>query len=224
MHSLDPRTKMVIIACISTAALITNRMVFLTGLLAATIIIMLMMGISFARQKKQLIAVIGMVVFLFALQTIFGRWELGITLSIRMFVLLMSALILLTGEPRDYLLAMVQCHMPYELAHMVILAFHFFPLLREEALDIYYSIQLRGTELVKTSLRNKLSAFRHMCIPILAGALKRAEDTAIAMEVRGFRSKPRRTYMRRLKLTRVDIVVMILMPLLTAAFAVGALL
>ena len=174
MRNLDPRTKIVIIICISAIAMMTQRLGFLIGLLAATVIIMLLMGISIKRQWKQLSAIIGMVIFLFILQTIFGHWQLGLVLSIRLIILLMSALILLTGQPRDYLLAMVQCHMPYELAYMVILAFHFFPILREEAQDISYSMQLRGTELQKTSLRNKLAAYKKMCMPILAGAMQRA--------------------------------------------------
>ncbi len=219
MDNLDPRTKIVIIACISAAALITKNLWMLTGLLVFTVLLMMTMGISISRQKKQLMTVIGMVIFLFVLQAVFGRWELGLVLCVRLMVLLMSALILLTGEPRDYLLAMVQCRMPYELAYMVILAFRFFPLLREEAMDIYYSIQLRGTELQKISMGKKLDAYRRMCIPILAGAMERAGDTSIAMEIRGFRAKGRRTYMRHLKLKALDVAVIIVMVVLTGIFA-----
>ncbi len=219
MSNLDPRTKIVIIACISAAALITKNLWMLVGLLVFTVLVMMTMGISLSQQKKQLLTVIGMVVFLFVLQTVFGRWELGLVLCVRLMILLMSALILLTGEPRDYLLAMVQCRMPYELAYMVILAFRFFPLLREEAMDIYYSIQLRGTELQKISMTKKLAAYRKMCIPILAGAMERAGDTSISMEIRGFRAKGCRTYMRHLKLRSLDVVVMIVMVILTAGFA-----
>lgn len=221
MRNLDPRTKIVIIVCISAVAMMTKRIGFLAGLLAATLIIMALMGISPRRQWKQLTAIGGMVIFLFVLQAIFGHWQLGLVLCIRLVILLMSALILLTGQPRDYLLAMVQCHMPYELAYMVILAFHFFPILREEAQDVSISMQLRGTELQKTSLKNKLTAYRKMCLPILAGAMKRAKDTAIAMEARAFRAKAGRTYMRRLKLRARDVVIMILIPLLSAGFVWG---
>ena len=41
-------------------------------------------------------------------------------------------------------------------------------------------------------------------LPVTAGALRRAEQMSVAMEARGFRSRPQRTYMRRLRMRRTD--------------------
>ena len=102
----------------------------------------------------------------------------------------MSALILLTGESRDYLPALVQMKIPYEIAFMVMAAVHFLPMLKEEAMDVYYSVQLRGTEIANAPLPKKLRAFSKICMPILVGAINRAKQMSIAMEARGFRSRP----------------------------------
>ena len=217
MSKLDPRTRIVMIIAISAAAMFTDRIPYLLGLLAFTVAVMIAGGTGFSRIWRQLTGAVSIVAFIFVLQTLFGQLVLGAMLAIRLLIIIMSALILLAGAPRDYLLAMVQCRMPYELAYMVILAFHFFPILREESQDVYYSIQLRGTELKRVSVMKKLTAFRKMCIPILASAMERAKDTSIAMEARGFRAK-KRTYMRKLKLKKRDVAVMIAMPVLTAAF------
>jgi energy-coupling factor transport system permease protein len=128
-----------------------------------------------------------------------------------------SALILLTGEARDYLLALVQCKVPFELAFMVMTAVHFLPILRGEALDVYHAVQMRGTEVAKASLRDKLRVYTRITLPIVAGAIKRAEQVSIAMEARAFRATPRRTFMRRLTLAPRDVASLIAVPLLAAA-------
>ncbi|MDO4545318.1 MAG: CbiQ family ECF transporter T component [Bacillota bacterium] len=220
MNGLDPRTKMMMIAAISGAAMLTDQLLFLAGLFLFTVIVMVIGRISLERQKKQLAGAVGMVVFLFILQAIFGQPYLGMVLAIRLMIVILSAVILLTGQSRDYLLALVQMKLPYELSYMVILAFHFFPLLQEEARDVLYSVQLRGTELKKTSIKNRLVLYGKMCIPILTGALERAKDTSIAMEARGFRAYKERTYMRKLKLKKKDVAIIILMPVLAAGFLI----
>ncbi len=222
MNKLDPRTKIVMLFAISGVAMLTSNLWFLVGLLAFTVLLLLVGKVGISKQKKQFMGIISMLVFLFLIQAIFGQAYLGAVLCVRLIIVVMSALILLTGHMRDYLLGMVQMKVPYELAYMVVLAFHFFPILRQEALDVYHSIQLRGCELKKTSLKNKLVAFKGMCIPILAGALARAQDTAIAMEARGFRMNRKRTYMRKLTLAQKDVVLLILFPVLAVGFIVGA--
>lgn len=222
MSKLDPRTKIVMLFAISGVAMLTSNLWFLVGLLVFTVLLLLVGKVGLSKQKKQFMGIISMLVFLFLIQAIFGQAYFGAVLCVRLIIVVMSALILLTGQMRDYLLALVQMKVPYELAYMVVLAFHFFPILRQEALDVYHSIQLRGCELKKTSLKNKLIAFKGMCIPILAGALARAQDTAIAMEARGFRMYRKRTYMRKLKLAKKDIALLILFPVLAVGFIAGA--
>lgn len=135
----------------------------------------------------------------------------------RLMIVVFSALILLTGQPRDYLLGLIQWRVPYEIAYMVMIGLRFFPLLREEALDVYYSVQLRGMELRKASLKVKLQVYLKISLPILAGTLERAKDTSMAMEARAFRAYEKRTYMRQMKLRANDICFMVLSPILAAA-------
>jgi len=218
LEALDPRSKIIMIASISTGAMAISNIWFLSGLLAFTILIMLIGGIGATSQIKQGRVAFGMVVFLFIIQAIFGRWLIGAMLCVRLLIVIMSALILLTGQTRDYLLALTQWKLPAEIAYMVMMGLHFFPIIKEEAMDIYYSIQLRGIEVKKTSLAKKLKVYRKISLPILAGAMSRAKDTSISMEARAFRAYPKRTYMRKLKLSKKDAFSMILFPVLCAAF------
>lgn len=218
LAKLDPRTKIIMIIAISTAAMVVKNIWMQLGLLCFTVLILAIGGVNLRRQLSQAKIAVGMVLFLFLLQAIFGRAELGALLSVRLLIIIMSALLLLTGEARDYLLGLVQWKIPYEIAYMVIIGLHFFPILKEEALDVYYSIQLRGTELQKASLKKKLSAYLKLSLPILAGAMERAKDTSISMEARSFRAYPKRTYMRKLKLKARDVILMVLFPILAAGF------
>ena len=222
MNKLDPRTKIVMLVSISGVAMLTTNLWYLVGLLAFTILVLIIGRVEFSRQKKQFMGALSMIVFLFLLQAIFGQAYFGAVLCVRLLIVIMSALILLTGQMRDYLLALVQMKMPYELAYMVILGFHFFPLLRQEAMDVYHSIQLRGYELKKAPIKEKLGAYKRMCIPIMSGALSRAQDTAIAMEARGFRMYKQRTYMRKLTLKKKDKFLIILFPVLAVCFVLSA--
>ncbi len=218
LAGLDPRTKLVMIAAISTAAMAVKNLAFLLGLLLFTVLSLALGGVKLGRLLAQAKAAFGMVAFLFLLQALFGQAELGALLCIRLLVVILSALILMTGAPRDYLLGLVQWKVPYEIAYMVLIGLHFFPILREEAMDVSYSIQLRGTELQKASLKKKLRTYLKISLPVLAGAMERAKDTSISMEARAFRAYPRRTYMRKLRLKTRDICLMVIFPIAAATF------
>ena len=126
--------------------------------------------------------------------------------SLRLLIIILSALIVLSGRLRDYLLALTQCKIPYEIAFMVLIAFRFLPILREEALDVLNGAQMRGLKIRKTGLKNKAGAYISIMLPVVAGAVRRAEQTSVAMEARGFRAYEQRTNMRKLKLNAGDII------------------
>jgi energy-coupling factor transport system permease protein len=144
---------------------------------------------------------------------------LALALALRLFIVVVSAQILLEGEVRDYMLAFTQMKLPYELAFMVVMGLHFLPIFREEALNAYYGMQLRGVDFKKSGPIAKLKAYAGLCLPMLVGTLRRADEMSIAMELRGLRAKPGRTSMRRLTMSETDIAATVIWPAaLTAAF------
>ena len=230
LRSLDPRPKMMILICISSSAMMTADIRILFALTLFTLLILLAGGVRFRDIVRQAKSAVNLVAFLFILQCLFNRTGKALLLfsgftlvtdtgfltaamlSLRLLIIILSALILMTGEARDYLLALIQCGMPYELAFMVMLAIRFFPILREEAFNVYYSVQLRGTEIEKASLPARLSAYSRLCLPILVAALERAKTMSIAMEAKCFRAFPERTYMRRLTLAARDKICLVIFP------------
>jgi len=69
-------------------------------------------------------------------------------------------------------------------------------------------MQLRGARFRGIGLPKTLRAYAGLCLPIFVSTLRRADETAVAMELRGFRARPTRTQMRQLALRGADVAVM----------------
>jgi energy-coupling factor transport system permease protein len=132
----DPRCKIILMACLSTLAMLRGEVWFLFGLLVFTCLLVMLGGAELSGALGQVKGLLGLIFSLFIIQCFFTRsgepWlviggftlitsggiELACILSLRLFILAFSALLLLTGEVRDYLLALVQMKIPYEIAFM----------------------------------------------------------------------------------------------------------
>jgi len=235
LKSLDPRVKLFLLVCISTAALVLRVPFVLLFLLILTLLLLLIGGVSPKVIWLKLRGLFGLVLMLFILQCFFNRagepllvvsgqtlvtdsgFQAAVMVSLRLLIVFLSALVVVIGDPRDYLLALTQCKVPYEIAFMVLAALRFLPLLREAASDVLCAAQMRGMRLKKSGLRKKAGAYISLVIPVVAGAIHRADQLSIAMEARGFRALPRRTSMRRLTMRAADWVYAIVFCLVLAA-------
>ena len=235
LSELDPRTLLMITASLSTAAMLTGNIQVLVVIMLLCLVTLLLGGVSLYYEISKLKGIYSLILSLFIIQCFFNRtgevlvslygydvvfsggFNIACLLCIRFVIIVLSASIILQGKPRDYLLAFTQLGMPYDLAFSVMAGFRFLPLLREEALNVFYSIQLRGCELKKISPVKKFSLYGKICLPILINTLKKCRDISVAVEARGFRAYQQRTCMRRLQLSRYDVIVMIAYPIITLA-------
>jgi len=224
---LDPRTKMVMAICLSTLALIYNTPDRLILLLAVTVMLLLMLRIHFRSVWRYLKPLLSLMLMVFVIQCIFTRGGevllalgpialvtgkgllIGAGLVLRIIVIIAAALILTTFSSRDFILGLVQWKIPYELAFMVSIAIRFLPLFRDEMVNVVTAVQLRGVEFKKVAWGKKIELCRRLLFPVVYGALMKTQQLAMAIEARGFRAYPRRTYLRRLNFNPVDYVVML---------------
>lgn len=227
LGGLDARTRMLMMALVSIAAMVYKDIEFLVGLVMLDLAVLLIGGVGLPAIWQRLRAVLALIGGLFLIQMLFRRtgeplilmWDFPLVytdgfmvaaqMGLRFLAIVLAAQILMEGEARDYLLGMVQLRIPYEIGFMVMTGIHFLPVLREEARRVYYSVQLRGFEIKKAGILKKIPAYRSICMPILVSALRKAEEMSIAMETRGLRAYPTRTYMRQLRMSKVDVIVMI---------------
>lgn len=224
---LDPRTKMVIVICISTLALIYNTPDRLLLLLAFTVLLLFIFRINFKAVWGYLKHFLSLMLIVFLIQCIFTRGGetllsigsislvssqgllMGAGLVLRIIVIIAAALLLTTVSSRDFILGLVQAKVPYELAFMVSIAIRFLPFFRDELINVLTAVQLRGVELKKVSWGKKIKLCCSLLFPVVFGALLKAQQLSIALESRGFRAYHRRTYLRRLDFIWGDYVVML---------------
>ena len=82
---------------------------------------------------------------------------------------------------------------------MMSIALRFIPTLMEELDKIILAQKSRGSEISSGSIGQRIKAFIPLLIPLFISAFQRAEDLAVAMEVRGYDMNAKRTSFRKLE-------------------------
>jgi energy-coupling factor transport system permease protein len=108
-----------------------------------------------------------------------------------------GALFLSTTRIEEFAYAFTLLGLPYRLSFTMTLAFRLVPLFLEAAFTVVQAQRCRGLDIHSGSLLQRLRHYVLVLIPVFMGALRRADQMAIALEVRGFNSgRPRTSYQR----------------------------
>lgn len=139
-------------------------------------------------------------------------FQRGLSLGLRVLSFAsLSIMFTLTTKPTDFLLSLMQqCKLPPKLAYGIMAGYRFLPLIKEEFETIQNAHRVRGVARAKT-LRDKLKQINRYVIPLLAGAIRKAERTAMAMESKGFTGARNRIFYREINVSRLDWLFFILM-------------
>jgi energy-coupling factor transport system permease protein len=93
----------------------------------------------------------------------------------------------MTTDPFHWGLAMYRAGVPYKGAFMFAFGMRFYPLLQEEYFIIRDALKARGSDLLTSMNPIKLiNGVAVSAIPLGLGALRRSQNIALAMELRGF--------------------------------------
>jgi energy-coupling factor transport system permease protein len=129
-------------------------------------------------------------------------------------------LLVLATEPVDLADALVQeLHAPARFAYGALAAFRLLPLLGEEWVSMRLARRARGID----AGWNPVAAVRiqaGLLFAVLVATIRRASRLALAMDARGFGSRPDRTYARRSQFHALDAVFLLLTALLVVAAVV----
>lgn len=220
--NVDPRTKLVIVLCLSTLAIFVKDILFLSGILLITVIISLIFKINmlqiFEKIKRLLYVLLAIAivqsVFSTEGQTLIGIGKLsilttvglqkGLEFIIRIMIIILSATIITTSNSREIVQGLVQWKLPYEIAFMVSIGIRFLPILIEEIKDSLVAIQLRGVEIEKIPFKKRFYVYSYLFTPILVSTIIKAQKLSISIEMRGFRAYETRTSYIILKMSYVD--------------------
>lgn len=222
METLDPRVKITMLLLVSTLGVISGRILTQIALMAYILLFLILLRADMKRAFARLQTALKLIFSLTVLQCVFNRSDepllsaFGLTLvtyggaraalvvSLRLCTLLLSAIVVMSGELRDYLLALNSWHAPYELQFMLLAGLRFLPALGEEARDVVAAVQMRGVNLRSLPVRRRFKVYLDVAMPIVARTIRRSERMSVAMEARAFRAMDKRTSMRRLTMREAD--------------------
>lgn len=139
------------------------------------------------------------------------RLEHALSLSFRVLAFSsLSLLFALTTNPVTFILSLMQqLKLSPKIAYGVMVGYQFLPVLKDEFIQIGQAHRLRGAG-GETNVLQRLFGVRRVLIPMLAGAVRKAERAAFAMEARGFTGERRSSYFRTISIGKVDVVLVIL--------------
>lgn len=133
------------------------------------------------------------------------QWARAMSLAFRVMAFsTLSLLFAFTTDPVRFILSLMQqLKLSPKLAYSVMVGYQFLPVMKDEFIQIQQAQHLRGAKAEKYSWQ-RLIAMRRVLIPMLAGAVRKAERSAFAMEARGFTGEPRSTFYFPVQTGRID--------------------
>lgn len=224
----DPRTRLVIVSLVSSAAVAINELKPLFLLFLLTVLFCMLFKVSLLGSVLKLRRIWYFFFVLALVQSIFTQGgetlvrlgslrlltdaglEAGISIILRMAVIISSALIIAEAPALEVVYGLVAMKLPYELAFMVLIAIKFLPMFREEFADSMTAVQLSGADPSRIPFREKLSLYTYILMPAVTKALDRARYISLSMESRCFRAYPQRTSYCRLAMRKRDYLVILI--------------
>ncbi|WP_455368979.1 energy-coupling factor transporter transmembrane component T family protein [[Eubacterium] cellulosolvens] len=230
LHRLDPRTKMIFILCYLVVALIWpgyQLMIFTT--LFAIFLLWCAAGISPKEYWQFLAYLAPIMIALILVQSLAGGppfieiplgpfvipisepgFFLGLGIGLRLATMGIAFMIFaMTTDPFDISLALHKTGVAFKISFLVGFMLRFLPLIQEELFTIADASKARAYKAMDS--KNPASILRAIVAampPLAAGALRRSQNIALAMELRGF-SFPtefgiKRTFLKDIQMKRAD--------------------
>lgn len=137
----------------------------------------------------------------------------GLEVSLRLIILLIAAGILGRLSFADFRNAFF--FLPTEFSFMISYVVHLIPLLRKRFLHYLQVLRLRGIVLNRLPLGKRLKVYQVVSLSVLGSLLHSSDLQAITLELRGFRSPGKKTYLYKQHFTYIDLLVALILALLT---------
>ncbi len=230
LHRLDPRSKLFCLLILLVAAFAAGSLVQLAVLLISLLLLFIVSRFSMTRVFRSVLVFAPLFIITFAIhffghsgQTLFEIPVVRLVATVEgllagvLFTLRMIGLILILGlfmaltVPQDLTDALERLARPLarlglpvsQGALTISIALRFIPILAVEADRIRRAQASRGASLEGVAIF-RLHRLVPLLLPLFAGALKRADDLALALEARGYRGGVGRTQMQELRFRAGD--------------------
>ena len=220
LHRLDARAKLLPIMLVLVLALLTDSLLFYLLILLTLTVSLLCSGVRPSVLASNFKPILLLVAITFVYHVVFYRGESPELLSVwgwsireaavyrafffsmRLVVFVsMAFLMTLTNSPSELAEAVAKLLRPlrkigvpvYDLAIILFIAIRFVPILFDEFVAIRNAQTIRGVSFTG-SLISRMKKITYVILPVFVSAVGRADDLAVAMEARGYRTGKERTF------------------------------
>ena len=226
IHRMDPRMKLILTILYIVGVFIVANLPGYAIALAFLYIVVRVSGIKFSYLAKGVKPLRFIIIFTFILNLFFVQGETpiftltkealnnAIYFALRLIFLVMGTSVLtLTTSPvqltdglERIMHPLEKIHFPaHELAMMMTIALRFIPTLLEETDKIQKAQMARGADFESGNLIERAKAMIPLLVPLFVSSVRRANELAMAMEARCYRGGDKRTRLRELKYTKLDL-------------------
>lgn len=213
-HRVHPTVKLAAMLCFFVAAFVTERP---AALLPLAVGVAGLLGYSGALPNVRRLRILFIMVFImtFAMWTLFyaqgdpwltlgpvmvsgegARYALGMALKLTTF-LGVGTLFLSVTKVEEFAYALTRLGLPYKLGFTMTLAFRLVPAFVESGFAVVQAQRCRGFNFDTGGLIQRVRRYVPVIIPVFIGALRRADNMAMALEARGFQRQSPRTFYQR---------------------------
>ncbi len=114
-------------------------------------------------------------------------WRFGLGMALKLETFLAAGLLFLaTTTVEEFALALGAVGVPYRAGFVVTLAFRLVPVFLESALTVVDAQRCRGLDFTRGRIHQRIARYVPVIVPVFIGGLRRADQMAFALEVRGF--------------------------------------
>jgi energy-coupling factor transport system permease protein len=142
----------------------------------------------------------------------FGKegFDKGIQYFLRITIMVLASFILIwTTDIRDLMVGLVSIGMPYRYAFTVFMALRFLPVVQQEVDAVKAAHAIRGRA-SSSPIQHRFRLWQRYMFTVIVNGLRKAENTALAIESRGFGAFPDRTFVKEFRWTKTGIILLIL--------------
>lgn len=235
VHKLDPRIKVIALLVVTVTIFIISNFFVIAAFFAVCIALWHVSGLPVKKIQVFLKFLLSLFAFLTLMQALFlpgdyylinpiipksvpligglGRISLdgivyGLLLSFRLLTLvLFMPLVTMTTEVNTLSLGLVKMGLSYKIAYMATTAINIIPTFQDETQVIMDAQKMRGLRVFeKGKMMDKFKAYPALVVPLVIGAMRRAQLMGVAMDARAFGASKTKTFIEDITLRPLDIV------------------
>ena len=122
----------------------------------------------------------------------------------------MALLFILTTDPSEFAASLNKIGVNYKAAYSISIALRYIPDIQKDYKDIAFAQQARGIDLSnKEKLFKRIKNAASILMPLIFSSLERIDKISIAMELRAFGTKKKRTWYKKKDFTKSDYIVIV---------------